>query len=162
MAFSQSRSQGFNPESDLGVDGNGRRHSRSNSLVEEAQLFKRLFRRHCSANQFTRSPTFVPPKLSRNLFPLVTNDTRRVIIRRATSAWRMMRCCGASAQTNSTFIGSSESLPMRAAVLAEVLDGVTGESRYPIQQIRPRSGTKGWMLDASAAAWVLAMPGRTY
>ena len=39
----------------------------------------------------------------------------------------------------------------KAAVLAQVLDGTPGETRYPIQGIRPRNGIKRWMLDAPAA-----------
>jgi 6-phosphogluconolactonase len=42
----------------------------------------------------------------------------------------------------------------KAKVLAEVLDGTPGETRYPIQGIRPRNGIKRWMLDASAAAGI--------
>jgi len=45
----------------------------------------------------------------------------------------------------------------KAVVLAEVLDGTRGtpgETRYPIQGIRPRNGIKRWMLDASAAAGI--------
>jgi len=45
----------------------------------------------------------------------------------------------------------------KAAVLAEVLDGTPGETRYPIQGIRPRNGIKHWMLDASAAAGIETM-----
>jgi 6-phosphogluconolactonase len=40
----------------------------------------------------------------------------------------------------------------KAAVLAEVLEGAPGKTRYPIHGINPRKGIKHWMLDASAAA----------
>jgi hypothetical protein len=42
----------------------------------------------------------------------------------------------------------------KAAVLAQVLYGTRGETRYLIQGIRPRNGIKRWMLDASAAAGI--------
>ena len=46
------------------------------------------------------------------------------------------------------FVAGAEKAP----VLAEVLDKPKGETRYPVQGVRPRNGIKRWMLDASAAA----------
>jgi 6-phosphogluconolactonase len=49
--------------------------------------------------------------------------------------------------------------PEKAAVLAEVLDRAPGDTRYPVQGVRPRNGIKRWMLDAPAAARIRGSPG---
>jgi|ERR1044071_255633 6-phosphogluconolactonase len=41
--------------------------------------------------------------------------------------------------------------PEKAALVAEVLQP-NGPQKYPVQGVKPRNGTKRWMLDASAAA----------
>jgi 6-phosphogluconolactonase len=46
----------------------------------------------------------------------------------------------------------------KAGVLAEVLNPPAGETRYPVQRVRPRNGIKRWMLDASVAARLPTIP----
>jgi 6-phosphogluconolactonase len=44
----------------------------------------------------------------------------------------------------------------KAPVLAEVLGQAPRAKEYPVQRVRPRTGIKQWMIDASAAAGIVA------
>jgi 6-phosphogluconolactonase len=53
------------------------------------------------------------------------------------------------------FVSGPEKAPLVAKVLGPTADG----ARYPVQEVKPRKGTKRWMLDASAAAAIEIPPG---
>ena len=46
----------------------------------------------------------------------------------------------------------------KSPVLAEVLGQAVSGPKYPVQRVRPRHGIKRWMLDATAAASINAVP----
>jgi 6-phosphogluconolactonase len=49
--------------------------------------------------------------------------------------------------------------PEKTSLVAEVLQMPVAVQKYPVQKVRPRSGIKRWMLDASAAAGIGAIRG---
>ncbi|MGP8235922.1 MAG: 6-phosphogluconolactonase [Limisphaerales bacterium] len=46
----------------------------------------------------------------------------------------------------------------KAPVVTEILSQTTSGSKYPVQEVRPRNGTKRWMLDIAAAAGIRMNP----